>query len=615
MAATVATVIAPDYLVLAEEPDSEAKQSIQPNLNTPADAAAMVSGEIAAVQALNLPNIQLGAGFGSWVQNLNEYISDYVALPLDYIDFHIYPINTENGQSLIANALTISSAAAAAGKPVAMSEVWLWKMEDSEWSVLTPDQYLSREPFGFWQTENILFFQTMQNLANYTHMIYQSPSEPTYYSAYQPYGGTTANGGAATCMCTTATCTVPTIITTETSLAQTAGLQSVYTGLGISYYNMLVSPPDKVTPSIPTNLTGSAVSTTAHLSWTASTDNVGVAGYNIIRNGVWVANSGATTYSDSSLATSTTYNYQIQGFDMAGNTSLSSSTVAVSTVYTLPPTTPTNVAGTPYSTQGINLAWSASQDPKGVSSYEIFRGTSPSNLVQVGTMNGTATSYKDYSLTASTNYYYGVKATGASYVSTMSAIASAATLALPSAPTSVKATANSTSQVGVSWTAGPSGMPISSYRIYRGTTPSSLVQVATRAATADTDVSLTPGTMYYYAVQETDTGGNVSPMSAAVSVTTLALPSAPTKVTAVANSTTQILVSWTAGLSGMPILSYHIYRGTTPSSLVQLTTATTTSYTNVSLRPGTMYYYAVQETNTAGNLSPMSATVSVTTPK
>jgi fibronectin type 3 domain-containing protein len=615
MAATVATVIAPDYLVLAEEPDSEAKQSIQPNLNTPADAAAMVSGEIAAVQALNLPNIQLGAGFGSWVQNLNEYISDYVALPLDYIDFHIYPINTENGQSLIANALTISSAAAAAGKPVAMSEVWLWKMEDSEWSVLTPDQYLSREPFGFWQTENILFFQTMQNLANYTHMIYQSPSEPTYYSAYQPYGGTTANGGAATCMCTTATCTVPTIITTETSLAQTAGLQSVYTGLGISYYNMLVSPPDKVTPSIPTNLTGSAVSTTAHLSWTASTDNVGVAGYNIIRNGVWVANSGATTYSDSSLATSTTYNYQIQGFDMAGNTSLSSSTVAVSTEYTLPPTTPTNVVGTPYSTQGINLAWSASQDPKGVSSYEIFRGTSPSNLVQVGTMNGTATSYKDYSLTASTNYYYGVKATGASYVSTMSAIASAATLALPSAPTSVKATANSTSQVGVSWTAGPSGMPISSYRIYRGTTPSSLVQVATRAATADTDVSLTPGTMYYYAVQETDTGGNVSPMSAAVSVTTLALPSAPTKVTAVANSTTQILVSWTAGLSGMPILSYHIYRGTTPSSLVQLTTATTTSYTNVSLRPGTMYYYAVQETNTAGNLSPMSATVSVTTPK
>ena len=153
MAVTVAQVIAPDYLVLAEEPDTEASQALQPNLLIPADAAAMVSGELAAVQALNLPNMQFGAGVGSWVANLTEYISDYVALPLDYIDFHIYPINTENNRSLLANALTIASMAAAAGKPVAMSEVWLWKMENSEWQVLTPDDFLSRESFAFWQPD------------------------------------------------------------------------------------------------------------------------------------------------------------------------------------------------------------------------------------------------------------------------------------------------------------------------------------------------------------------------------------------------------------------------------------------------------------------------------
>jgi fibronectin type 3 domain-containing protein len=613
MAVTVAQVIAPDYLVLAEEPDTEAHQALQPNLLIPADAAAMVSGELAAVQALNLPNMQFGAGVGSWVANLTEYISDYVALPLNYIDFHIYPINTVNNRSLISTALTIASMAAAAGKPVAMSEVWLWKMEDSEWLVRTPDDYLSRESFAFWQPENTLFLQTMQNLANYTQMLYQAPSEPTYFNGYQPYGGTTANGGAATCMCTTATCTVNTIINTETQVAKTASLASVYTGLGIAYYNSMVSPADTVTPSIPTNLAASAVTTNANLSWTASTDNIGVAGYNIIRNGVSVANSEATTYTDLGLATSTTYNYQVQAFDLAGNTSLSSATVAVSTEYTIPPTAPTSVVGTPYSAVGITLTWTASQDPKGLSSYQIFRGTSPSSLVQVGTMNGTATSYKDNSLTASTTYYYGVQATEASYVSPMSTTVSAITMALPSAPTKLTAAASSTTQVAVSWTAGPSGMPISSYRIYRGATPSSLVQVATRATTSYTDVSLTPGTLYYYGVQETDTGGNVSPMSATVSAATMALPSAPTKPTATASSTTQVAVSWTAGPSGMPISSYHIYRGTTPSSLVQVATRATTSYTDVSLTPGTLYYYAVQETDTKGNVSPMSATVSVTT--
>jgi fibronectin type 3 domain-containing protein len=64
----------------------------------------------------------------------------------------------------------------------------------------------------------------------------------------------------------------------------------------------------------------------------------------------------------------------------------------------------------------------------------------------------------------------------------------------------------------------------------------------------------------------------------------------------------------------MPILTYHIYRGTAPSSLVLVAAQATTSYTNLSLTPGKEYYYAVQETDTGGNLSPMSATVSVTTP-
>ncbi len=47
-----------------------------------------------------------------------------MTLPLDFIDMHIYPIN----RSYLANAQQIAATAAAAGKPVAMSECWLWKV-------------------------------------------------------------------------------------------------------------------------------------------------------------------------------------------------------------------------------------------------------------------------------------------------------------------------------------------------------------------------------------------------------------------------------------------------------------------------------------------------------
>jgi hypothetical protein len=50
MAATIEQYMQPDYLMLANEPDTEAIQTGQTNLNNPADAAAMVQAEITAVQ-------------------------------------------------------------------------------------------------------------------------------------------------------------------------------------------------------------------------------------------------------------------------------------------------------------------------------------------------------------------------------------------------------------------------------------------------------------------------------------------------------------------------------------------------------------------------------------
>ncbi|MGA3077234.1 MAG: hypothetical protein ABSG56_26580, partial [Bryobacteraceae bacterium] len=71
MAATIVQYMQPDYLVLANEPDTEAAQTGQQNLKNPVDAAQMVQAEITAVQnylqtATVSPIPKLGAGFGSW---------------------------------------------------------------------------------------------------------------------------------------------------------------------------------------------------------------------------------------------------------------------------------------------------------------------------------------------------------------------------------------------------------------------------------------------------------------------------------------------------------------------------------------------------------------------
>src|SRR5213593_1289354 len=70
----------------------------------------------------------------------------------------------------------------------------------------------------------------------------------------------------------------------------------------------LIAVPDTTPPSVPTNLSGSAVSSSQiNLSWTASTDNVGVAGYTIYRGGAKIATTALTSYSDTGLSPSTAY--------------------------------------------------------------------------------------------------------------------------------------------------------------------------------------------------------------------------------------------------------------------------------------------------------------------
>lgn len=89
---------------------------------------------------------------------------------------------------------------------------------------------------------------------------------------------------------------------------------------------------DTIAPSVPANVAStSKTDTSISLSWTASTDAVGVTGYEIWRGSTKAGTTASTSFTDTGLTASTSYNYTIKAFDAAGNVSDPSFEVTVTT--------------------------------------------------------------------------------------------------------------------------------------------------------------------------------------------------------------------------------------------------------------------------------------------
>lgn len=186
-----------------------------------------------------------------------------------------------------------------------------------------------------------------------------------------------------------------------------------------AFYNVIdvnfggSNPVDNQAPTAPGNLTYSNVtSTTATLSWSAATDNVGVTGYRIYRGTTQIGSvSGSVlSYTATGLSPATAYTFQVKAVDAAGNLSAGSNTVSLTTGTAAPdtqaPSAPGNlhVMGTP-TDSSVQLMWNAATDNVGVTGYKVYRGA---NLV--ATLSGTTTSYTVTGLSANTTYSFTVKA-------------------------------------------------------------------------------------------------------------------------------------------------------------------------------------------------------------
>jgi fibronectin type 3 domain-containing protein len=116
---------------------------------------------------------------------------------------------------------------------------------------------------------------------------------------------------------------------------------------------------------------------------------------------------------------------------------------------------------------------------------------------------------------------------------------------------------------------------------------------------------------YSYSVAARDAAGNLSPNSASVSLTIADTtpPTTPTGLTAAAAGSTGANLSWSASTDNVAVTGYIVRRNG-----VQIATPTTTSFADTGLSAATTYSYTVAARDAVSNLSPNSASVSVTTP-
>ncbi|MEC0242617.1 glycosyl hydrolase family 18 protein [Paenibacillus dokdonensis] len=176
-----------------------------------------------------------------------------------------------------------------------------------------------------------------------------------------------------------------------------------------AYLDALSPPvPDTQAPTVPTNVVATSKSSTSvNLSWTASTDNVGVTGYTVYY-GSHSLNVTGTSALISGLTPDTAYQFTVKATDAKGNQSAASVPLSVTTDTAstggdqTAPTAPGSLQVTAKSATSVSLSWTASTDNVGVTGYAVTYGTS--------TINVTGTAATISGLTPNTSYQFTVTA-------------------------------------------------------------------------------------------------------------------------------------------------------------------------------------------------------------
>ena len=338
------------------------------------------------------------------------------------------------------------------------------------------------------------------------------------------------------------------------------------------YSNTADATTPQTVPAAPSGLAASAFSSSrVDLSWTDGSFNEG--GFRIERSstslGPWTSRGtvapNVRVFSDTGAAENTTYFYRVVAFNTAGS---SFSNVASATTPLSIPIPPSGLAASAVSQTQINLSWSDNSFNE--AGFKIERGPSASGpWLQIGTTGPGAVSFSDSGLSSATTYYYRLRSYNSAGDSLFSNVASATTLAPPTA------TPTRTSTPTPTRTATPGSSPTATRTPTWTRTPT---PTPTRTFTSGPPPTLTP----------------TSPSSS--------VPADPSNLSALAVSSSQINLSWTDNSSNES--GFRIERGfdmNGPFGEIAVTGGNVVTYSNGGLQLGTKYVYRVRAFNAFGN--------------
>ncbi len=334
---------------------------------------------------------------------------------------------------------------------------------------------------------------------------------------------------------------------------------------------------DATPPTTPTGLVETGATPTGFvLSWSGSSDDIGVAGYDVFRDGVKVGSTAQTTYPFGGLACARTYVVGVEAYDGMGNRSPRTNLAAATA--TCPDTTAPSAPGSPTvltaTTSSIALSWPAASDNVGVAGYSVYRdGTA------VGTTAETA--YTVSGLSCGTTYRLSVDAYDRAGNRSPAVSISAPTASCapnpppppgdstpPSQPSGLAQVATAATTATVSWQASTDNVGVSGYGVYQGS-----VRVGQTNQTSYTLGGLACGNTYGVAIDAVDAAGNRS-TQATMYVTTSACsepppppppppsdttpPSVPTSQTISQVSQSGFLMSWGPSTDNVGVVGYNV---------------------------------------------------------
>ena len=331
----------------------------------------------------------------------------------------------------------------------------------------------------------------------------------------------------------------------------------------------IIQSVDRRAPSVPSSLSVAAVSTTSiSVTWGASRDNVGVAGYGVYLNGTRLATTTARSYTLSALTCGTTYKVGVDAFDAARHRSGIASVLAATApcVDATAPSAPGNLHQSGWSQTGLAVEWSESSDNVGVAGYSIYRDGVPVAVTQQrtawvgGLVCGAAHTISVEAYDAAGNH-----SPRASAVGTTTACADTSP---PAAPHNLSVSGSTESSISVAWQPSVDDRGVAEYRLSVND-----VDIRTTTATAATFTGLACGRSYVVKVGAADAAGNVSPSSSVIAPTAVCptsggsadtqTPTTPSSLVRRDGTATSITLSWNASTDNVGVAGYGIYRGTT----------------------------------------------------